>query len=206
MGRLRLRWFTKFPETQGSHWVKNRTLDHCDRVISMMRTIHFVGALCMAGCASSPPPATIIPADVPVIAGEQFAFAWAATGTQSFECVAKKAKPDEFEWDYVAPAAQLRDAQARPTGTYGTGPTWTAQDGSALIGKIRERRTTESGPPVLIFDVKAKEAAGVLAAVSSVARMHMQGGAAPSAGCKQSELGQRASAPYTASYYFYTKR
>ncbi len=148
---------------------------------------------------------TTVPADVPIIAGEQFAFAWEASGTQTFECAAKKTKPDELEWDYVAPAAQLRDGQAQPAGTYGAGPTWTAQDGSALTGKIRERRPTEGGPPVLVFDVKPAGPAGVLATVSSIARMHMHGGTLPNAACKPSELGQKRSVPYTASYYFYSK-
>ena len=63
---------------------------------------------------------------------EQHAFTLAARGVQIYECRAGA-------WAFVAPEAELFDADGRSAGSHGAGPFWQARDGSRIVGAVKRR-------------------------------------------------------------------
>jgi hypothetical protein len=108
-------------------------------------------------------------------------------------------------WTFVAPDAQLfpdDDAATHVFGTHYAGPTWESASGSTVRGALvtpcpvganvipwlKLRAVTTAGP-------------GIFDNTTFIQRLNTVGGVAPSqAG---SFVGEEASVPYTADYYFY---
>ncbi|HEY6355331.1 MAG TPA: DUF3455 domain-containing protein, partial [Burkholderiaceae bacterium] len=115
-------------------------------------------------------------------------------------------KPDSsYEWAFKAPEAALSDRTGHPLGKHYGGPTWEANDGSAVVGEIKARDAgpTPTAIPWLLLGAKTSSGAGTLANTKFVQRIATVGGIAPIAGCNASTLKQLARVPYSAEYIFY---
>ncbi len=158
----------------------------------------------LAGCATTQP---LAPPEVPAAlrppAGQSLYLEALATGVQIYEC---SQKPDSaYEWAFKAPEASLTDRSGHSLGKHYAGPTWEANDGSAVVGEVKAR---DSGPgpsaiPWLLLAAKANTGSGIFAAAKSIQRVATAGGLAPAEACSGANLKQVARVPYTATYYFY---
>ena len=151
----------------------------------------------------------VTPPDVPVAlrapAGQSAFLVALAKGVQIYECVAKAEPPGSYEWKLTGPEAVLADASGKTIGKHFAGPTWEANDGSAVVGEVKAR---DPGPnasaiPWLLLAAKNTSGNGVLAATKSVQRVDTSGGVAPADPCGAAQLKQVARVAYTAKYYFY---
>jgi hypothetical protein len=136
------------------------------------------------------------------------AFALNAKGVQIYECRAKKDDPTKFEWVFKAPEADLFDAQGKKVGRHYGGPTWESNDGSKVVGEVKGKADAKdpTGVPWLLLNAKSHEGSGAFAGVTSIQRVNTVGGKAPANGCDQTTAGKELRAPYSAVYYFYTRK
>jgi hypothetical protein len=152
-----------------------------------------------AGCASSPAPEALNPG-----AAEKLAFVVPAKGDQIYECRAGKA--GALEWAFVAPEAVLFDVTGKKIGKHYAGPHWEADDGSKVVGAVKQRTDAQSAKdiPWLLLGTKSVGRDGSFSGVTSIQRVSTVGGAAPAGGCPLA--GYKIRVPYTADYYFFTAR
>jgi hypothetical protein len=162
-----------------------------------------VGSASAAGTVSADlkPPASL-PATLQAPAGAKPIAKFHATGAQVYKCGATEGK---FGWALARPDAVLHDASGAVVGTHGAGPTWTAKDGSAVVGaKVEQAPAPAPGAvPWLLLRATSTSGAGLFTAVTFVQRIDTQGGTAPAGGCDASHLGSETKASYSADYYFY---
>ena len=127
---------------------------------------------------------------------EQHAFTLAARGVQIYECRAGA-------WAFVAPEAELFDADGRSAGTHGAGPFWQARDGSRIVGAVKRRaEAPQSGAiPWLLLVAHGRGGSGLFGEVSSIQRVNTRGGNAPAGTC--ASPGHVLRVPYTADYRFF---
>ncbi len=130
-------------------------------------------------------------------------------GAQIYLCTAvggAAGAPARDVWVLKAPDAKLYGADGVQIGTHGAGPTWTANDGSAALGKkVAEAPAPEPGAiPWLLLQISSNRGAGIFSDVRYVQRLAITGGKAPAAGCDAAAVGSAASVSYTAEYYFYS--
>ncbi|MFI4929150.1 MAG: DUF3455 domain-containing protein [Burkholderiales bacterium] len=161
-------------------------------------------AALFAGCATSAPVAMpSVPASLQAPPGSHVYLEALASGVQIYEC---SVRPDSaFEWAFKAPEAALSDPAGHPLGKHYAGPTWEANDGSAVSGEIKARDAgpTATAIPWLLLGAKSHSGSGTFADATFVQRIATVGGVAPAAGCDASTLKQQARVPYSAAYIFY---
>jgi hypothetical protein len=162
-----------------------------------------VGSAPRAGAAPADlqPPASL-PAALRAPAGAKPIAKFHATGAQIYKCVAADNK---LTWTLQRPDATLHDASGAAAGTHGAGPTWTAKDGSAIVGaKVEQAPAPAPGAvPWLLLRATSTSGAGLFSAVTFVQRVDTQGGAPPASGCDAAHAGAETRANYSADYYFY---
>jgi len=145
-----------------------------------------------------------IPDSIKPPATERLILTAHASGAQIYVCQA--ATSGEPQWTLKAPDAQLRDRKGSLIIRHYAGPTWKHQDGSEVTGKaVARAESPDPGSiPWLLVTATGHAGHGVLTQVTSVQRVHTQGGKAPPAtGCDASKLGSEVRSPYSADYYFY---
>lgn len=133
--------------------------------------------------------------------GETVVLAVHAEGAQVYEC---KAGPDgKPVWVFREPIATLM-ADGKTVGRHYAGPNWEHSDGSAVVGKVAANApgATPGDIPWLKLDVVSHRGNGVLSGVTTVQRIHTQGGKLEGA-CDGA--GTTRSAPYSADYVFLHK-
>lgn len=172
-------------------------------------TVFLLGLL-VAGCASLQPPrpSVDVPAKLKPGANESLAMILHAKGVQIYECRASKDPVVGYEWAFVAPEADLFDANGNTFGRHYAGPRWEATDGSKVLGAAKERADASAADaiPWLLLTAKSVGPQGSLSKVTSVQRLSTVGGVAPKAGCSQTVAGTSARINYTADYYFFTTK
>jgi hypothetical protein len=138
-------------------------------------------------------------------ANESLATIVPAKGVQIYECRAGKDRAGGFEWVFVAPEAGLFDARGKPIGRHGAGPHWQANDGSRIVGTVKERAEAPIADaiPWLLLTAKAVGPEGSFSKVTSIQRVNTVGGLAPAAGCTRDTTGTAVRIDYTADYYFF---
>jgi hypothetical protein len=131
-----------------------------------------------------------------------------ARGVQIYECRAHKDRPGDHEWAFVAPEAELFDAQGKRIGKHYAGPHWEAADGSKIVGTVKERvdAPATDAIPWLLLTAKSTGVQGAFSKVTSIQRVNTVSGTAPKAGCTQATLGAKASIKYSADYYFFVAK
>jgi hypothetical protein len=129
-------------------------------------------------------------------------------GVQVYRCAAVPNTSASFQWTYDSPEATLFDpATHQPVGTHSAGPTWTWKDGSAIEGKVTQKRPSDvaGSVPWLLLEAHAVgSTTGELSGVTLVRRSDTQAGAAPSTGCDAAHQNNMLRVPYQATYTFYT--
>jgi hypothetical protein len=160
----------------------------------------------LGGCAGSPTlTAPTVPAKLNPPAGQVMYLEVPAKGVQIYECSAKAGQADAYEWAFRAPEAVLWGTKQVVIGKHYGGPTWEGNDGSKVVGAVKER---DPGPdasaiPWLLLEAKANSGKGIFDAAKFVQRVATVGGVAPSRACGAANVKEVARAPYTATYYFY---
>ena len=134
---------------------------------------------------------------------ESLAMVVAAKGVQIYECRAK-ADQGGYAWAFVAPEADLFDAKGQKIGTHYAGPHWQSNDGSKIVGRVKESAAAPGADaiPWLLLTTKSVGARGSFSDTTSIQRVNTAGGLAPASGCSPSSAGATARVPYVADYYF----
>jgi len=110
-------------------------------------------------------------------------------------------------WIFVAPQATLfADAENHGAiGTHYAGPTWESTGGSKVVAAVMKRCPADaSSIPWLLLQAVSTNGPGIFGPVTFVQRLNTVGGNAPAS--PGTTVGEIASVPYTAEYYFYRAR
>lgn len=150
----------------------------------------------------------MVPDKLRPTAHESLAMIVPAKGMQIYECRAGKDSEGQYDWAFVGPEAELFDADGAPIGRHYGGPHWEANDGSKIVGTVKERTDAPvSGAiPWLLLATKSVGGEGSFSKVTSIQRVDTAGGVAPKTGCSRPTLGTSARIAYTADYYFFTSK
>ena len=153
-------------------------------------------ALSSARAAEAPLP------DAIAAPGEAIVLTVHAEGAQIYEC--KAGSDGKTSWAFREPIATLL-ADGNTVGRHYAGPNWEHSDGSAVVGKVAASApgATPGDIPWLKLDVASHRGSGVLSGVTTVQRIHTQGGKLEGA-CERA--GTFRSVPYAADYVFLHKR
>lgn len=151
---------------------------------------------------SAPSPA--VPKSLEVPDGHTLLLVSKGVGDQIYNCRTNPNQAGKTEWTLTAPDAVLQDAYAEQIGTHFGGPTWLANDGSKVVGTLKERVAAPDANaiPWLLLTAKS-EGTGILGNVTFIQRLHTKGGKAPATGCDEAHVGSEVRVSYEADYYFY---
>lgn len=144
-----------------------------------------------------------VPDQIKSPASEEVVLVAHATGSQIYTC---ELTGPTYNWKLKAPDAELRDSQGTIIGHHFAGPTWKHNDGSQVTGKAvaKVEAPQADAIPWLLVTATGHSGNGPFTRVTSIQRIHTQGGQPPSAAdCNASKLNSEARSPYTADYYFY---
>jgi Protein of unknown function (DUF3455) len=165
--------------------------------------------LILGGCATqmeNKPAMTSLPANLTPAANEQQVLRLPAIGVQIYECKVVDGKPPA--WVFVAPEADLFDESGARVGKHYAGPTWELNDGSKIVGTVKERAnsTVPGAIPWLLLTAKSTGTAGSLERVTSLQRINTVGGVAPTTGCTTGDIGKQARVYYKADYVYFAAK
>lgn len=160
----------------------------------------------LAGCAGPEPIA--VPANLNVAPTQALSLELKATGVQIYRCATAKDDTSKFEWQFVAPEADLFDQGGQKIGWHYAGPSWESTDGSKVVGTVQAQNTGPDANAItwLLLSAKSNSGTGVFGRTQSIQRLQTVGGKAPADGCNQTALGKEARMPYRAIYRFYTAK
>jgi hypothetical protein len=169
-----------------------------------------VAALTVASCTSvgaieNP---VIVPTTLNPGANEILTDVVPANGVQIYECRVRKDQPDAYEWAFVAPEATLFRGNGARIGKHYGGPHWEADDGSKIVGAVKERADAPvaNAIPWLLLSAKSVGSDGAFSNVTSIQRVNTAGGTAPQDGCSRETAGVTVRVGYSADYYFFSAR
>ncbi len=171
----------------------------------MSRIFQLAGAIAvlLAACGQGPARPEV-PKNLRAPAGEEVILTAQATGVQIYVC---QAGPDQkFAWVLKAPEADLTDATGKKIAHHSAGPTWKHVDGSEVTGKViaRQDAPKPEAIPWLLLVAASHTGEGIFSRVTSIQRIHTQGGLPPKANtCDASANGKESRSAYSADYYFY---
>jgi hypothetical protein len=128
-----------------------------------------------------------------------------AEGVQIYECKTQQNDSLKFEWKFKAPEADLYDTNGKIIAHHYSGPTWESNDGSRVVGEVKEKYSAPDAKaiPWLLLSAKSGSAVGTFAQITSIQRINTEGGQAPTEVCSQTQIGKEARIPYKAVYRFY---
>ena len=145
-----------------------------------------------------------VPDAIKAPAGERVVLVAHAAGSQIYVCApGADGKP---QWNLKAPEAQLRDAKGALIGHHAAGPSWKHLDGSAVTGKAVAKAPSPDANslPWLLVSVVSHDGKGLLEHVTSIQRVHTQGGQPPPPEkCDLGKPNAETWIPYSADYYFF---
>lgn len=163
----------------------------------------------LAACASqSSRPEVKVPDSLKPSADEVSLGSVAGRGVQIYECRVKKDNPQAAEWAFVAPEAELWDAQGKRVGKHYAGPHWENVDGSKVSGTVKARADAPvaGAIPQLLLTTRSQGPDGAYAKVTSIQRLNTVGGVAPADGCTMASLGKSARVAYEADYVLFVSK
>jgi Protein of unknown function (DUF3455) len=131
-----------------------------------------------------------------------------ANGVQIYACRTRKDQPGVYEWVFVAPEATLYGENGNRIGRHYGGPHWESNDGSKIVGALKERvdAPDANAIPWLLLSAKSVGAEGTFSRVTSIQRVNTAGGVAPQDGCSSEAVGKTVRVGYSADYYFFSAR
>jgi hypothetical protein len=146
-----------------------------------------------------------VPKNLQVPNHQTLLFKTTAKGSQIYVCQAKAKNSDIFKWDLKAPTAELFDEKKQHLGSHYAGPTWEANDGSKVVGKVKAKANAPQATaiPWLLLESKSNEGNGLFSGVNWIQRINTKGGKAPKEGCDRAHRESETQSAYTADYYFY---
>lgn len=146
--------------------------------------------------------AATIPESLRPPANQKLLFHFHGSGDQVYVC---KASEGAYAWTLKAPDAKLLDQRRQVAGHHFAGPTWEANDGSSVVGKVTANMAAPeaNSVPWLLLTAIRHEGEGRMSQVLSIQRLDTKGGKAPKAGCDSAHRASEVRAPYVAEYYFY---
>ena len=123
-------------------------------------------------------------------------------GDQIYTC---KDSSGTFAWVLKAPDAQLFSAENKLVGRHFAGPTWEAEDKSAIVGKVVSSAPSPDADsiPWLLLTAVQNKGNGIFSAVATIQRLNTKGGKAAANTCNSSHLGDEQRVHYEADYVFY---
>jgi len=135
--------------------------------------------------------------------GEEVVLLAHASGSQIYTC--RAGADGKFAWALMAPEAELKDQNGKVIGSHFAGPAWKLNDGSEVTGKAAAHVDSDdpNSIPWLRVDVVSHAGNGLLTKVTTIQRVHTQGGKPPAEGCDESHQDAQTKSSYTADYYFY---
>jgi hypothetical protein len=150
-----------------------------------------------------------VPENLKAPAGEEVVLAAHATGTQIYVC--QQGSDQKNGWVFKAPEAELTDTSGKRIIHHSAGPTWKHVDGSEVKAKVVAKQDAPKveapnpqAIPWLLLSATGHSGEGILSRVTSIQRIHTEGGAAPEAkSCDASNSGKEVGTAYAADYYFY---
>jgi Protein of unknown function (DUF3455) len=167
-----------------------------------------VASLLISGCAAQieTKSAPTTPANLAAAANEVQVLRLPAVGVQIYECKVVDGKP--AAWGFVSPEADLFDESGVRVGKHYAGPTWELNDGSKIVGTVKERAnsTIPGAIPWLLLSAKSSGGAGKLEKITSLQRVNTVGGVAPATGCSTGDIGKQARVNYKADYIYFTAK
>jgi hypothetical protein len=171
----------------------------------MRKLIEVVGAIAVLffvlGFGPSRPD---VPESLKAPAGEEVILSAHATGVQIYVCQAETEQ--KSAWVLKAPEAELTDATGKRIVHHSGGPSWKHVDGSEVTGKVvaKQDAPTPDAIPWLLLSAASHTGEGILARVTTIQRIHTEGGLPPKASdCNASANGKESRSAYSADYYFY---
>jgi len=171
----------------------------------MNRLIHGAAAIGMLLAGQGQGPARPeVPESLKAPAGEEVILAAHATGVQIYVCQA--GADQKFAWVLKAPEAELTDATGKKVAHHFAGPTWKHADGTEVKGKViaKQDAPKPEAIPWLLLTAASHTGDGIFSRVTSIQRIHTEGGMPPSAStCDASANGKESRSAYSADYYFY---
>jgi len=173
--------------------------------VKMNRLIQVMGAIGLLLAAQGQGPARPeVPDSLKAPASEQVILAAHATGVQIYAC--QPGADQKFTWVLKAPEAELTDASEKKIAHHFAGPTWKHTDGSEVKGKViaKQDAPKPDAIPWLLLVAASHTGDGIFSRVTSIQRIHTEGGLPPSANtCDASANGKESRSAYSADYYFY---
>lgn len=123
-------------------------------------------------------------------------------GVQIYTC---KPSAATYAWTLKAPDATLSDAKGNVIGKHFAGPTWQANDGSAVVGEsVNASPSPDAGAiPWLVLRATSHSGSGMMANVAYIVRSRTEGGTAPSDGCDAGHVNAEVRVSYSAVYSFF---
>jgi hypothetical protein len=171
----------------------------------MNRLIQVVGMIGVLFAAQGQGPARPeVPENLRAPAGEEVILSAQATGVQIYVCQVGADK--NFSWVLKAPEAELADTTGKKIAHHSAGPTWKHFDGSEVTGKViaKQDAPKPDAIPWLLLAAASHTGEGIFSRVTSIQRIHTQGGLPPKANaCDASANGRESRSAYSADYYFY---
>ncbi|MGL5058820.1 MAG: DUF3455 domain-containing protein, partial [Microcoleus sp.] len=149
-----------------------------------------------------------IPEKLTVPAAHNLILKTAAKGVQIYVCQPQANDRNKFEWTLKAPEATLLNETGQVIGKHYGGPTWEHQDGSKVVGEVKERLDSPdaSAIPLLLLGAKSHQGNGLFSKVTYIHRLNTKGGKAPNTGCDSSKANSTMRVDYTADYYYYSAK
>ncbi len=145
-----------------------------------------------------------VPESLKAPAGEELILLAHATGVQIYVCQA--GADQKFGWVFKAPEAELTDLAGKKVVHHSAGPSWKHADGSEVKGKViaQQDAPKPDAIPWLLLGATGHSGEGVFSRVTSIQRIHTEGGLPASANtCNASANGKESRNAYSADYYFY---
>lgn len=146
-----------------------------------------------------------VPQSLAAPANETLVHVLRAAGVQIYDCTADAA--GHYAWTFVEPQANLYDHSGKQVGRHFAGPTWAADDGSAVTGTVAAHEDSPDPKSIPWLRIRTTTSGdGYFSGIRTVQRLYTVGGKPPADGCSMATAGTPARVPYTAAYYFYAAR
>jgi hypothetical protein len=167
--------------------------------------IHVAAAITLLLAAQGQAPARPeVPESLKAPAGEDLILAARATGVQIYVC--QISADQKYAWVLKAPEAELTDSTGKKIVHHSAGPTWKHVDGSEVTGKVIAKHDAPKPDaiPWLLLAAASHTGEGIFSRVTSIQRIHTEGGLPPGAStCDAAASGKESRSAYSADYYFY---
>lgn len=145
-----------------------------------------------------------VPESLKAPAGEEVVLMAHAKGVQIYVC--QGGADLKLAWVLKGPEAELLDAAGKTIAHHSAGPAWKHVDGSEVTGKViaKENAPKPDAIPWLLLTAVGHKGEGVFTRVTSIQRIHTEGGLPPGANnCNDAANGKESRSAYAADYYFY---